>query len=41
MKRKAATEDDVHVLRPVKKAHLTPWQQHLKNYSKTEGMYPF
>lgn len=24
---------------PTKKIRLTPWQQHLKNYAKTEGIY--
>ena len=36
MKRKAAEEDTETVL-PMKKVRLTPWQQYLKNYAKTEG----
>ena len=30
------TIEPTHAL-PLKKVRLTPWQQHLKNYTKTEG----
>ena len=37
MKRRAEEEPDEHTP-PLKQSRLTPWQQHLKNYAKTEGM---
>lgn len=38
MKRKAASNESHAGLTKIRKMHLTAWQVHLKNFSKTEGM---